>query len=276
MPNHKRAERRSLTKWRGLRSTLRRREKAPLSDPEAASGEGRSDQVEQRLRELERMQAKLARSARLGSFQLESLIGLHSLVQPVARVPPRPKWAAAPDLVLAVVEAMRQLRPSLVIECGSGWSTLWLALAVRRFELDGRIVALEHAPEYAHRTQELLESHNATEFAEVRVAPLEPLELDGQEWRWYARKAWDDLEKCGVLLVDGPPGKSSGKARYPAIPALATRLETRIVVALDDARRRHEREIVQAWLELDLGFSTHDTELAKGASILYRGAKPVL
>jgi hypothetical protein len=208
--------------------------------------------------------------------QLEPLNALNALVQPETPVPPRPKWGTAPDLVLAMVKAMRQLRPSLVIECGSGWSTLWLALAARRFELPGRVVALEHAAKYASLTEELLEAHDVAALADVRLAPLEPLELDGRSWRWYSREAWEDLAGCSVLLVDGPPGKSSTHARFPAVPALASRLAPRVVVALDDGRRTGEREIVQAWRDMDLGLELLDLKLAKGAVVLYRGERPVL
>jgi hypothetical protein len=187
-----------------------------------------------------------------------------------------PKWAAAPDLVLATVKAVRQLRPSLVVECGSGWSTLWLALAARRFGLLNRVVALEHAAKYARQTQKLLDAHDASSFADVRLAPLEALELDGRSWPWYSRAAWEDLTGCGVLLVDGPPGKSTPHARFPAVPALSTRLEHRVVIALDDARRRNEREIVEAWQALGLGLRVHETTFAKGAVVLYRGERPAL
>jgi hypothetical protein len=210
------------------------------------------------------------------SQQIAPLNALTSLVQPETPVAPRPKWGTAPDLVLAVVQAMRQLRPSLVIECGSGWSTLWLALAAKRFELSGRVVALEHAAKYARITEELLEAHGAEAFADVRLAPLESMELDGRPWRWYSPAAWEDLARCSVLLVDGPPGKSNRHARFPAVPALASRLERRVVVALDDARRTGEREIVRAWQSMDLGLELLDTKLAKGAVVLYRGERPVL
>lgn len=219
---------------------------------------------------------KRERRERREARQLEALATLNSIVKPEPPVPPVPKWAAAPDLVLAVVKSMRQLRPSLVIECGSGWSTLWLALAARRFELSGRVVVLEHAAKYARITEDMLEAHDVTAFADVRLAPLEPIELDGRPWQWYSKAAWDDLAGCGMLLVDGPPGKPDRHARYPAVPALASRLKHRAVIALDDARRTGEREILNSWLTMNLGLELHDVKLAKGAVVLYRGERPVL
>ena len=46
---------------------------------------------------------------------------------------------------------------------------LWLALAARRFELSGRVVALEHSAKYAGITDDLLVAHGAAAFADVRV-----------------------------------------------------------------------------------------------------------
>ena len=74
--------------------------------------------------------------------QLEALQNL-SAVLPASDVLPATRgWAASPDLLVVLVNLVITERPSLVVECGSGASTLWLALAMRRFGIDGRIIAL--------------------------------------------------------------------------------------------------------------------------------------
>ena len=102
-------------------------------------------------------------------------------------------WAASPDLLMVLVDLVMTERPSLVLECGSGTSTLWLALAMRRFGIDGRIIALDHDPVFGGKTRDLLARHDVREFAEVRDAPLESFRLDGDTYSWYARRAWEDL-----------------------------------------------------------------------------------
>jgi hypothetical protein len=54
-----------------------------------------------------------------------------------------------------------------------------------------------------------------------------------------------------LLLVDGPPGYGEGMShsRYPAMPALESRLAANAVVILDDADREAEREIAARWSE---------------------------
>ena len=105
-------------------------------------------------------------------------------------------------------------RPSLVVECGSGASTLWLALAMRRFGIGGRIIALDHDPVFGGKTRDLLARHGLGDLAEVRDAPLESFSLDGQTYSWYARRAWENLTGIDLLFVDGPPATTGHQARY--------------------------------------------------------------
>src|SRR3984885_12281967 len=68
--------------------------------------------------------------------QLEALQNL-SAVLPASDVLPSSRgWAASPDLLLVLVDLIIAERPSLVVECGSGASTLWLALAMRRVKVE--------------------------------------------------------------------------------------------------------------------------------------------
>jgi predicted O-methyltransferase YrrM len=138
-----------------------------------------------------------------------------------------------------------------VVECGSGSSTVWLAAACRE-RGRGRVVALEHDPDYGEQTGAALAANGLTDHAEVRVAGLEPLELDGETFQWYARGAWSDLTGIDLLFVDGPPGATGPHARYPALPVFAPGLQDDAVVVLDDTVRAEEAEILRRWQELRL------------------------
>jgi cephalosporin hydroxylase len=65
--------------------------------------------------------------------QLEALQNLSAMLSADDVLPATREWAASPDLLLVLVDLVITERPSLVVECGSGVSTLWLALAMRRF-----------------------------------------------------------------------------------------------------------------------------------------------
>lgn len=151
-----------------------------------------------------------------------------------------------PTGLLEVLWHVRRDRPRLVLELGSGTSTVWLGYAVE--QTGGRLVSLDHDEEFGERTSEQLRRHGLTAVAQVRQAPLRDLELAGGAYRWYDPAALDDLQDVDLLLIDGPPGALGPMARYPALPVLLPRLSPRARVLLDDATRPDEQDILSRWL----------------------------
>ena len=135
-----------------------------------------------------------------------------------------------------------------IAELGSGVSTIVLARLLR--EQGGRLVSLEHDPDWAHFVRDALAREGLGSVARLAEGPLEPHELALEGAPWYSGQAVRELpEAIDLLLVDGPPGYGEGMAlsRYPALPVLAGRLATGALVVLDDADRDPEREIVERW-----------------------------
>ena len=194
-----------------------------------------------------------------------------SAVLPVSDVLPATRgWAASPDLLMVLVDLVMTGRSSLVVECGSGASTLWIALAMRRFEVDGRIVALDHDPVFGGKTRDLLARHDVREFAEVRDAPLESFRLDGETYSWYARRAWEDLTGIDLLFVDGPPATTGHQARYPALPLLRGSLSPVATAVLDDLVVPDMQKALRRWLDAYPEFSSEILPLEKQAAVLRR------
>jgi predicted O-methyltransferase YrrM len=156
------------------------------------------------------------------------------------------------------------------VECGSGASTLWLALAMRRFEIDGRIIALDHDPVFGARTRDLLARHNVIDLAEVRDAPLESFSLDGETYSWYARRAWEDLKGIDLLFVDGPPATTGHQARYPALPLLSGLLSPGATAVLDDLVVPDMQKVLRLWLDAYPDFGSEILPLEKQAAVLRR------
>lgn len=156
-------------------------------------------------------------------------------------------WALEPSSLAALVDVVLERQPRLVVECGSGVSTIWLGRAVNRY--GGRVVALEHLGEYAEAAREDLIKHGLSEVAEVRLAPLESYQLPGGEYLWYGREEWSGLQNIDMLVVDGPPKATGERARYPALPLLADALAPGALIVVDDVHREDERAIVAAWQE---------------------------
>ena len=202
--------------------------------------------------------------------QLEALQNLSAVLPSSEVLPATRVWAASPDLLVVLVDLVINERPSLVVECGSGASTLWLALTMRRFGIDGRIIALDHDPVFGGRTRDFLARHDVSDLAEVRDAPLESFSLDGETYSWYARKAWDDLTGIGLLFIDGPPATTGHQARYPALPLLSGSLSPAATVVMDDLVVPDMQEVLRLWLEAYPDFGSEILPLEKQAAVLHR------
>jgi predicted O-methyltransferase YrrM len=202
--------------------------------------------------------------------QLEALQNLSAVLPASDVVPATRGWAASPDLLMVLVDLVITERPSLVVECGSGASTLWLALAMRRFKIDGRIIALDHDPVFAGKTRDFLARHDVHDLAEVRDAPLESFSLDGETYSWYARRAWEDLTGIDLLFVDGPPATTGHQARYPALPLLSGSLSPVATAVLDDLVVPDMQKVLRLWLDAYPDFGSEILPLEKQAAVLRR------
>jgi len=165
----------------------------------------------------------------------------------VAPAPLMSGWAIEPAAMEHLLDLVRRDQPRLIVECGSGVSTVWLALAAKQY--GGRVIALEHQHQYAEQTRQDLVMHGLGAIAEVRDAPLEDVEVMGETQRWYAAIAWKSLRDIDLLLVDGPPKATGPHARYPAVPLLLSAFAPHATIVVDDVHRKEEREILALWNE---------------------------
>lgn len=236
---------------------------------ELASRIGNLDRDAKRtLDTVQRIGSELDKQIKQTFRQLEALQNLSAVLPAKDVLPATRGWAASPDLLAVLVDAVITERPSLIVECGSGASTLWLALAIRRFGIDGRIIALEHDPVFAAKTRDLLVRHAVGDLAEIRDAPLESVSLDGQPYSWYARRAWEDLKEIDLLFVDGPPATTGHQARYPALPLLSGSLSASATVVLDDLVVPDMQNVLRLWLDAYPDFGSEILPLEKQAAVL--------
>jgi len=198
--------------------------------------------------------------------QQQAMLNLFTLYGVDDMVPTMGGWAASADVIALLITELLNNRPRLVVECGSGVSTLWMALAIRHHGLDCRIVSLDHDPLFAEETRRNLRKHGVEGIAEVRVAPLTGTGLEGHDTDWYDRTALAGLTDIGLLFVDGPPESTGPLVRYPAVPLMRDLLGPTASVILDDAVRPAEREIVTRWRIHLLDFDYEYVTLDKGAA----------
>ena len=241
----------------GLRAALARVEEAQEQNESTLAGtsaalvrtEGMLGALTESVAGLSTETGKTARAAaRLHREILTDAQGLYQLMQRYQPTEPLPivgGWAMDPTGLLWLTRHIHKAQPDLVVECGSGTSTLWCAMALRETG-QGKLVALEHQPEFAQRTRDLLSEHGLLEWAEVVDAPLVETETPRGTFPWYDT-AGLELDGIGALIVDGPPESTGKLARYPALPAMMEKLTSGATVVVDDMHRADERECVDLW-----------------------------
>lgn len=206
--------------------------------------------------------------------QTQAHISLLHFLRLRAPFPLTDSYAGAPDLLLHLANTLAATQPALVVECGSGVSTLVMARTAQLQSRRTRVVALEHDQHYAQESDKLLEMHDLQAFAEIRYAPLQPVAIAGHETVWYALEQVSDLKEIGLLLVDGPPKAIGPNARYPAVPLLHGRLSDHAIVLLDDAAREDEAEVAKRWQSDELrDFERWDLDLSRGLVQFAHGAE---
>jgi predicted O-methyltransferase YrrM len=203
--------------------------------------------------------------------QVEGLFALYAGLGPGLPLPALRGWAVSPDLAAHLVRTVLKTRPSLVVEAGSGVSTLLMGLALRQLG-EGRVIALEHDRRHAEATCHLLQRFDVRGSAEVILAPLIDYDISGTMWRWYDKSGLESSSPVDILFVDGPPSEIGPRARYPALPLLVDRLPAGALVVLDDARRPDESGVVNLWLAQYDGFSLEMLDHEKGTAQLRRRA----
>lgn len=182
----------------------------------------------------------------LTDFQaMEQLVKRYT---PKASLPALAGWALNPAGLLALTDVIYNINAELVVECGSGTSTLWMAYAIRQ-KGKGKVIALEHHPEYARRTREVIRAHDLVEFAEVRDAQLITHNTPRGDFNWYDFDPSSLHRRVDLLLVDGPPGDTGPHARYPALQNFVKYFEPGARVVLDDMHRPDEQKTLEFWLE---------------------------
>lgn len=203
---------------------------------------------------------------------------LHAMEVILRRFPecsiPTTSWSMRFSNLLAILDLLDAHRPRLVVEFGSGISTLLIAAWMRESH-QGRIVSFDHDTDWAAMTRRYLRSHELEDFAEIIHAPLLPVGDERLATTWYDldRISMTELHEIDLVVVDGPPAgiAENRLARMPALGKLHTKLSPACAVVLDDANRPGEAEVVQSWLNEFREFTLQKLDTPTGVVILRRG-----
>ena len=202
--------------------------------------------------------------------QIEALDGLyHRLDLPRGSLPPTRGWAASPDFLTNLCDYIEEHRPAVIVECGSGVSTIVAARFLQRQGIAGHILSLDHDAVFAGKTAENLRRLGLGDYATVCTAPLTALDLNGVTYQWYDLSGVNLPAAIDLIVVDGPPMPIAGEeGRYPAGPMLARRLAGSGAIMLDDANRPGERRIVSRLLAEFPNLARQELYAEKGCVLL--------
>lgn len=201
--------------------------------------------------------------------QLEAFITINTLLNIRCPLPPMRGWAASPDFLVLVVGEILSRKPGLILELGSGVSTLVSAYALQKLG-KGRLISLDHDIAFLQKTQQRVELHGLSDIVQVLHAPLTKTNCNGVDWQWYDLASLELPGTIDILVVDGPPADIQSRSRYPALPVLAEHLSAGATVFLDDAVRADEQAITREWAMRYPDFNHELVGCEKGAAVFRR------
>jgi len=204
-------------------------------------------------------------------YKTQILNEIYKLLPVRAPLPPMTGWAATPELSAFLLKTIQKYRPATIVEIGSGITTLISGYSLEKFNIDGKIISFDHDPLFASKTVDEIKLHGLSDKAEIRVAPLEKVTIENEEWLWYSTDKIKFDQSIDLVVVDGPPVKTQKNARYPAMPLLYKYLSENAVVIMHDTNRSEESAIIKVWEEKFEDFSVEKFHTEKGITLLKRG-----
>lgn len=197
-------------------------------------------------------------------------------------------WSARPDFILWQVELMDKNKYDLILEFGSGITTLYTAKALASREKHGsaaksaQAVAFEHLEQFFLQTKGFLAQAGLGDSVNIVHAPLQEYTApDGTAYQYYScqeilselSQQYKSSASRILVIVDGPPGGTNKNARYPAFPLVMKYFApAHIDFLLDDYIRSDEKELAGMWraacATAGIEHAVVEKELEKGAVLL--------
>lgn len=219
--------------------------------------------------------------------QLENYIAIQHYMTMGKKLPAFHGWPISPDFGLLLIDLIEQYQYDLVVEFGSGTSTILIAQALANVQQStgrpSQQVTFEHLDSYHTRTQSMLNAAGLSNAVQLVHAPFtDYIAPNGRTYRYYSCQ--DKLRKMAqampnhselmiLVVVDGPPANTGPLARYPALHHLWPQFEgAHFDFLMDDYIREDEREIVRVWrdemLRHDLDVGVTHLKFEKEAALL--------
>ena len=152
-------------------------------------------------------------------------------------------WTLDKDSIALLWKKLQEEQPDIILECGSGVSTLLFSRFFSLHHPQGRVISFEQGADEKQRIEQWLDKTQLRAFATLFHTPLDP---NGR----YAfdLQALDKAlggKKADWLIVDGPAGPQS--CRDNTLPTLLPYMKKESRWWMDDAFRDGELAYLQQW-----------------------------
>ncbi len=181
----------------------------------------------------------LLRSLRGGRKKAKRAL-LDRLELPHDALPNLGSWKADTGLLTLLADHILASKPKVVVEFGTGASTLIIARALQ-IAGGGTFISFEQHPEFVRANRDWLAEHGLE--ADLRAVPLRP-SPNGWPGLWYDHGPLP--ASIDFLLIDGPPWTIHPFTRGAAA-SVFEQIAPGGTIMLDDAARPGERLVARRW-----------------------------
>lgn len=165
-------------------------------------------------------------------------------------------------LVPLLAHLIATRKPNVVVELGSGLSTIIIAKTIELAGIGTTFVSIDEDERYVRRTRAWLKAEGLVHRVIFQIAPRAE---DG----WYGLPC-SPVQSLDFLFVDGPSSRVEGdNVRGRALSFFKPYLSAKSAILVDDSKRDHE--MVRDWLDewTHARVTEYDTE--RGAALLEVG-----
>lgn len=180
--------------------------------------------------------------AKLKSQRIDPPPASTVLVEAVMNAAPPSTWAIHAPLALHLYRTCERLRPKVILDVGSGMSTMVLALYASRY--GATLVSLEHDQDWLAATRRALEAAGLAHAVRLTHAKIQ----NYGDYSWYSFDPSETLNSStlDLVFVDGPP-EGLGHGRHGVVNRCLSHVRAGTHIWLHDGERPGEREAVARW-----------------------------
>lgn len=203
----------------------------------------RTKAVSRQLKETDRRLDNIYR-------QIAGYVELRTRIEPGIPIPPLRGFAISPDMAIHLIDTIETVRPSRLLECGSGFSTVLMARYCA--STGATLVSMEHDPLYLEKTRSLLARSGLEAHADVVWCPLKEGEgPEGGQLFYDADVLFGRAPATpfDFVFVDGPPMAFGDRIRGGLLPRLVPLLAPNALIVMDDFCRKGEQDVAEGWRE---------------------------